>query len=468
MKKKEIIGYVQTAVMVLLFVLMLVLCGLYIRFAETVDDGSLPDFPESEIMLLSKDAEASSASGQRLISPYFIGISSENFMYAQTFASEHSEEIWQSFTDVLEGSVSGSSERIVNRYDNDKSSYLENLYSSKESYFYVKLTRAMEYSVICSVLLDTYMPMPQNPDFKISDMFLLEGDAGEAYITAVSPDGEVLKIHSSKKIEFNNDLILSYNNTETRNFEFIKIQKNIENGQNGYFPVFRHPITAPTVGQIDFLQEFNISEDGDDALDFMAIFGMNSDNVKSYRTADNDIVYVEDTVRLSISDNGRIEYVPGEEGTHISRLSEGYKADEYGFAHLAKTATEIAGKINEKLSGYAARLTLSDVVYRDGKCEFYFDYSVDALPVKNREAYGMKLEFAGDCLTYAQVNVDLYYYLGEQKTEMSQKTAYAMLKDKLYGSAGYFGAEYSFVSDEEGNETGIIKWTIRTQTEDEE
>ncbi len=465
MKKKEIIGYVQTAVMVLLFVLMLSLCGLYIRFAETFDDGSLPSFPESEIMLLSKNPENAEDGAKQLISPYFIGVSGKDFKYAQTFGAEHSEEIWENFTEILENSYLGASEKVLLSSAEAKNAYLEKLYNSGEDYFYVKFAREIEYSVLCSFLSDTYKAMPENPGFKISDMFLFKDKSDESYITAVSSDGEVLKIFPSKKILFNKELFLTYNSKETRNFEFIKIENNIKNGKNGYFPAYRHPLTAPSIIPLEFAYAFDFSENSKDAMDFIGIFGMNSDNVKTYRTADYNIVFVEDMVRLSISDDGIVEFIPGEEGTHISKLYDGTVADEYGFIQLARTASQIAGKINEKLSECAAKLTFSDVVYREGICEFYFDYTVDALPVKSNDDFGILLQFKGDSLTYAKAHIKPYIYSSEYQTEMSQKTAYAMLKNRIGGNAVYFGAEYSLSVDDEGNNIGTVNWTVKTETE---
>lgn len=459
MKKKEIIGYMLTAATAFLFVLMLLQCALYIRLAVSFKDGSLPDFPESGISLLAKGGEGAGEAPDYLVSPYFSGVVRDSVKFSPGYTEGAGDEIWQCFVEVLDSAPRGTAKKVTFSDTESKNSYLDDIYSAAEDCFYVKLPYETEFSALCSFISEKETVLPENPDFGISDMFLLCGSGGEAYITAVSTAGDVLKIFPSRNIAFNKDLLRTYNNTGNGNFEFLKFENNPAHGKNGYFPVYRHSQEARSIEKSAFSEVYGFDRDGLYIMDFVSAFGLNTDNVRVYETSEGTMVFVENADRLSISENGFIEFIPEEDKSDENAfINDAYYTD-LGFFEISSVALDIVDALNEMLTGCAAKLMLTDVVYRDGRCVFYYDYMANNIPVKS-DGHGLVLEFTRKGLAYASAKIQPYFYLDYKKTDMPQKTAFTLLHGSVSEPVVYFGLQYSF--SDESISTADAEWAAIT------
>lgn len=450
MKKKEIIGYLLTAATALLFVLMLLQCALYIRLAGSFKDTSLPAFPDSGTELLVRGGEGAGETPDYLVLPCFSGISHNRVRYSLGYFENATNEIWQCFVDVLRSAPGGTAKKVTFPDTQNKESYLDDIYSSPEDSFYVKLPYEIEFSALCALISEKETELPENPDFQISDMFMLCGSGGEAYITAISTDGDVLKIFPSRNIAFNKELLGTYNNTGHGNFDFLKFETNPSYGKNGYFPVYRHSQEVRSIEKSSFSEVFGFDRDGLYIMKFVSAFGLNTDNVRVYETTEGTMVFVENADRLSISENGFIEYIPENDKTADNAFVNDALYTDLGFFEISEMSKDIVGAINDMLAGCAAKLSLTDIIYRDGKCIFYYDYVAGSLPVNSGDRHGLVLEFTRDGLAYAAAEIKPYFYLDNKKTDMPQKTAFTLLGDSISGPCVYFGLQYSFSNEETG------------------
>ncbi len=461
MKKDRLIDFLQSAALLVLFTSMLLLCGVYISLTVNLKDSSLPAFPENEMSYIKGEGTASKEKDSHLVVPYFAAALSEDYMFACEYADAPVGDIWQCFVDVLANAPGGSSKKLSYSDPEKKYSYLDALYSEYENSFYVKLANPIEFSVLCALLSDTYKDIPENPDFEILDMFLVSDAGGEASITAVDTDGNVLKIFPSKKITFNKELFDTYNDTKSNNFDFIRLENSVMSGKNGYFPVFRHPLILDSVKNVPFAERFTVEIDSGDVKDFTAIFGMNLDNVRRYQSSDGAVIVLENTSRLTIAKNGDIEFLTDADPLPLSRFL-GYNSEEYTFSDIVAASKSIIGKINKKLSGCAATLSLSQVVYGGGSVSLYYDYTVGGIPLMRDEGYSLCLEFSHNALLYAKGVLEPYIFSDGVKTDTSQKVAYAMIAGDISGEVDYFGAEYSF---SDAGEIAIVRWTLKVREE---
>lgn len=470
MKGKRIIGILQSCLLILLFLSLLVQCVFYVSFVEKIGGTGLEPFPDSEIRLLSGFSGGMSPSG--LVSPCFIGVLGKDtggrgVMLPMSEDSETAKEAWLGFVSVLENSQRGTAKQITFSDSSEKSTYLSQLYMNSEPCYYARFADGIEFSVLASVLSGVCDVMPENPDFVISDMFLVCGSNGEASIIATDLDGEVLKIFPSKNITFNNEILTAYTDTGENLFFF----KNLAEGKrfygNGYFPVLNRTLTAPSLVRSDFDSFFSISEASDYSRRLMKMFGINADNVKNYNTSDGDMVFVEDTNRLNVSKDGRVEYIPDEDGTPVSEI---FTTDNSGFGAISDAARFIATSLSDTLSLCDADITLRGV-YLDGSvCRFEYCYSANGIPIidgnlgKNN-ATAISLDFYGDRLVGAVLNVVPYRFSGKASTEIPQKSALALLSDELYSEderVSYFGAQYLF---DEGERESELVFAVRTEKE---
>ena len=469
MKGKRFFGILQSCILILLFMSRLGQCVLYVGFAEKIGGTVLEPFPDSQIRLLSSASGGMSSSD--IISPCFIGIldgntSGTGVMLSMSVDSEAASEVWQGFVSVLENSPKGTAKQIIFSDYAEKSSYLSQLYEKSESCCYARFAEGIEFSVLASILSGVYEVIPENPDFVISDMFLVRGSNGEASIIATDLDGEVLKIFPSKNITFNNEILTAYTDTGENLFFFQNLAEGKEFYGNGYFPVLNRTLSAPSLVRSDFDSFFSISESGEDARKLMKMFGINSDNVRTYNTSDGDIVFVEDANRLTVSKDGRVEYIPDEGGKPVSEI---ITTDNIGFGAISDTARFIAASLSEALLLCDADVALKGVSFDGSVCRFEYCYSANGIPIVDKsfgeEYSAISLKFHGDRLVDAVLNIVPYRFSGKTVTNMPQKSALALLSDSLYAQDErvlYFGAQYLFAEGERNSE---LVFALKTEKE---
>lgn len=466
MSKKTVISIVENMLMILLLFAMIVQCVGYIRLVQNGTDGILPEFPESEAKLLASGSLDISETGKSHVTPYFTGvILDDGRMYGGAYDDVLAYEVFGYFARVLENASGGTAKKIVYSGEDKKYEYLENLYNGTKNCYYVSLKNGLEFSVLCQLMTDTYTEIPENPEFIVKDMFLLCGSSGEASITAVDSDGNVMKIYPSKNIPFNKEYLESYNNTEENEFEFVNVEKNANAGKNCYFPSFKYSVKYRTIQKTPFDTYFSFNSEDADIPDFVNIFGMNGDNTRFYkRTLDGAMICVENTTSFEISQNGSFIFLPGDDDGDIGVYLEYGSDSDYGFFEYVQAAQGIASALNEKLNGSAALLSLEDIIYNNGECIFYYGYTVNGVPVERHGGYALELVFSKDRLVRSNGNIEIYLSGEDSVTDMPQKTAFVLM-DNEQDIVHYFGPEFTF-NNETDYETAVMRWKVEYKAAD--
>ncbi len=459
MSKKTIISIVENLLMVLLLFAMLVQCVWYINLTRGVGDASLPEFPESEAALLASDYLAASETGKSHVTPYFTGVIFDDVMYGGTYEDSLAYEIFGCFTKVLESAPGGTTKKVVYSGNDKKYEYLDSLYNDTKNCYYVRFRNSLEFSVLCQLMSDTYIGIPENPDFAVRDMFLICGSSGEASITAVDNEGNVLKIYPSKNIPFNNEYLETYNNTEKDEFEFVSVSKNRETGINCYFPCFRYSMDYNLVRKVPFSEFFSFNPADADLRDFVNIFGMNPDNTRFYkRSSDGVQVCVENATSLEISADGDIQFLPkGQDGTLDLYLDVGEESDD-GFFGYSRASQNIVAELNNKLYGCAGVLSLADIVYNEGECTFYYILTVNGVQLAGKDVYALELRFSENRLVGAKGHLEVCIKDSGAVTDMPQRTAFVLMENAA--PVRYFGPEYTLMDEVEQNDCARMLWTV--------
>lgn len=466
MKKERLFALLENCIMVLLFAAMLFQCAVYVGFVQSENAG-LSEFPESEKKRISNIHTSTSETANSFIIPYFVGAITENGNFAGAYSENSAYEIFGYFLNVLENAVGGTCKKVAYSDSEKKYEYLDNLYINTKNCYYVCFENGIEFSALCGLITDTYDDIPENPDFIVKDMFLLCGSLGETSITAVDPDGNVLKIFPSKNISFNNEYLETYNGTDKYEFEFVKADGNTKSGKNCYFPSYKYSIGYETVKKKNFNDKFSVSVDSVDIQEFISIFGMNTDNTHFYKKSDGSIVCVEANNSFEISVDGNFTFT-SEKGKNLSVFAGVGINSEYGFYDYTSVAKSIVKSINEKLVGCRAKLTLNDIIYNNGECLFRCNYTVDGIPIENSEIYGLELKFSGENLISASGKIEVIEYSNKAITDMPQRTLYVLLPDSSDFYIVYFGAEYCFDSNAENSDIAVLRWTAKTESVEKE
>lgn len=465
MNNKKITSFVGTVLTVLLFGALIVQSVFYISLVQGKREGSLPQFPEGEMKLLSDETLDTSDSDTSFLFPYFVGVITPDGKYGGVY-DESAREIFSSFARVLEASDGGTAKKVVFSKSEKKYEYLDNLYNSTYNCYYVKLRKGIEFSVLCQLTSDTYAKVPENPEFVISDMFLVGESSDGASIIAVDEYGNVLKIFSSVNVPFNNEYLQTYNNTVKEAFEFVRIDNNTQSDRNCYYPAYKYSINYTGVLRNNFSENFDISIDSEDLREFISVFGMNDDNTRFYRrSVDDAILCVEDTTSFEMTPNGTFSFSAGENGGKLSSFFENSEILDYSFFDYVTVANKIVAAINAKIPESCAVLSLEDITYNAGECGFYYNYTVDGIPLKQTNGYALELVFFADSLIFANGKPEIIIRDNEELTDVPQKTAYALMS-KNSGTVVYFGPEYCYGETEEDRNHAVIRWTVRTENND--
>ncbi|MBR3996136.1 MAG: hypothetical protein IKI97_12770 [Clostridia bacterium] len=463
MSKKKITSFFGTVLTVLLFGALIVQSVFFISLVQGERDGSLPQFPEGEIKLLANEISDSSDSDTSFLFPYFVGVITSDGKYAGAYDDVSAREIFASFARVLEASAGGTAKKVVFSKPEKKYEYLDNLYNASDNCYYVKLRNGMEFSVLCQLMSDTYAKVPENPEFVISDMFLVGESSGEASIIAVDSYGNVLKIFPSVNVPFNNEYLQTYNNTVKEEFEFVRIEGNVQSDRNCYYPTYKYSINYTSALRRPFNESFDISVDSEDIGDFISVFGMNYDNTRFYRrSTDGAILCVEDTTSFEMTPDGTFSFSAGENGGKLSLFFENSEIVDYSFFDYVTVANKIVADINANRAESCAVLSLEDITYSAGECRFYYNYTINGIAIEQNNGYALELVFYADSLIYAQGKPEIVMQDKEYLTEIPQKAAYALM-GKVSGPVFYFGPEYCFGETEEEQNRADIRWTVRAE-----
>ena len=464
MRKETAVGIIQNCLVVLLFLAMLVQCVLYISFARVYDDGTLPPFPEGEKEILASGGSYVNDAGGAYLFPYFVAGISENGRCGGAYEDEAAFGVMGLFAEILENAPEGSAKKISFSDDAKKYAYLEELYTKTEDCYYVKLKNGIGFSVLCQLASDTYSELPQNPDFVVCDMFLVSDAWGQASIVAVDSNGDALEIRPSKGIAFNKDYLEMFNSTDKDLFDFVRLEVNAENGRSCYFPVYRYTVAHRKILKREFSDCFDISNERGDIRDFLGVFGMNADNTRMYRAVRDDaMICVEGATTFEIAPDGGFRFSPGDGGVKIDSFLGRNDGMSYGFFDYCSAAGNVAEALGEIMEGSCAMLSLDGIYYDNGVCTFRYSYTVDGIPLDfDGREYGLSLSFKGDRLTGASGFVSVIRDGGEVRTELPQRTAYALM-EKTEGPISYFGARYVFGEDEETADVGVVRWSVLSE-----
>ena len=463
MMKNNIISIAQNILMVLLFMAMLFQCVLYISLTQSSEEAGLMPFPESEADILASGDTERKGSGKSYVFPCFVGAVTGGEAFGGFYDDNAARDVFEMFAEVLENAPKGTAKKVYFSESEKKYEYLDKLYNAADNCYYIKLKSGFEFSVLCQLMSDTYTQLPENPDFEICDMFLVSGSLGEASITAVDSDGNVLKIYPSRNIPFNNEYLETYNNTEKNAFEFVRVDNNIQFGRNCYFPSFKYTVSCNGFEEKKFSDCVDISGDSNDVREFVSFFGMNDDNTRFYRrSSDGAMICVENVTSFEITPSGDYTFLPGNDGGKLENIVGKNDGVEYGFYEYTRAAQNIAGSFNKRFSQYCTVLSLADITYKDGECCFYYEYTVDGIPLKYDGEYALELRFSSDRLVYASGKIRIAEYTEKIKTSIPQRTAFALM-DNSHTPVVYFGAEYSLNDQRDGNGVAVVRWTVKNE-----
>ncbi len=444
-KGRNAVKYVQTAVIAVLVVSLISLCGMYVYTENDSDAASLPAFPDGHMHLLSKDASLIMKSGNSgFVSPSFVFLTGDNGTSYGSFGSSASgKAVWTEFERVL---TLLSDCDIEKKSFSDKSEafgYIDGLYFSPDKY-YCEFANPLPLAAIAVFFENTYNDSIIYKESFFAKSMIMTGDANEeVYLYIISEDGEVIAAKPKTALKFNYDPIENPTDAGLEKVSAQISESARENGITGFVPVFAGVKNVSPVYRENFSDKFDISAESENVSDIVSSFGMNSNNTNRYTSHNGTVGYVENSGELKISPDGVITFESDRNGgvamsKILGYLPEDIEKNTYGFSDTVGAVCSVLEALGTTVLGGEAELVLEYVGYDSGAelTSFGFRYYLGGVEIRTArengadsdETYDAYFSFSDTALVGAKVTGAVFASTNGSYSDIPQTAALAAAK----------------------------------------
>lgn len=459
-KFKGVLSKLEVVLCCILFVSMLVTCGLYIDIKMNGKTSSLPSLPEKDrYMLLKSVASERTDYRDDLLEPVFIGIKDGDEMIAALPEKTVRSSIEYNVYDALQLLFSGKSEKKTFSSVAERNEYI---YSLKNS------NRYMLISFLGNVPSTVFLPCVSNGFedlhneielFYIKHIFILPvvdpNNNGEEVLCAVtvSKDNEVYVIRPQTQVLFNNIISDSYDISDGYSyFEFLK--------DDGIYPVLTSSFTSRKY-KISSMSEFYGKDLSAVWLqEYFDTFGINTSLVRSFSSGDGTITtYVDNQRELVISDDGKVVFNAADDGIFLNEYL-GYFPEEgkgYSFSDKIFTVKNIVEKLKSETNIASFSIVGVDYDTNTSELNIYMKLVIDGILVTDKP-YDSLFKICNNSLCYVEFPAVVCGFAEGEKLLIPQKYSSLILDETSDDSRTLY--TYCPIMVEEENNDGImsVEW----------
>jgi len=396
-KQSELMNAIETAIAVLLFVSMLLVCGKYIDIKINGKSASLPDIPEKDMHILMQTSSNENAFEKHtLAEPVCVGIKVRD-----TRLMAHTSLARQNLMDYARTLVtrcfSGESKKVEFESEQQMKNYLSQLCQS-EDYLFFNFYGDIPAAAFLPALARDYEGKESNLDYNVQNLFLFSDNEQNLYALAVSSGKQVNILKPSENCVFNLAEYDAYNDvTGFAPFEY--------DNANVLLPVF-----SKSLEQNNYLIKYAHEIYGMDVDDWwiqntLDVFGLNKSFSKTFVTKDNSLIdFVDDKIELLFSADGTVVYNGNEEGLEIyDLLSYQPTGSSYTFSDKTLAIKRLFNRLDSDIAGNEANLGITNVYYDESNAKLCFEmkYFVSGIAVTNND-FDAKVEVNDDSITRAE------------------------------------------------------------------
>ena len=359
------------AVTAVLFVTMLVLCGMYIELRLNGLRPSLPPLPERDKWLLTNKSYDSHSGSNTLLSPVMIGEKTGGKAYACGFDGDAYTALTGTlYTNLASLLQHGSAERLALPTKEEKQAFVT-LLCSGENFLYAAFYDELPVDVFLPCITGTASAGSVTDHFFVRYVFIVPDENENAYAVCLDNDENATVLRAEGVPYHRTDPAAYTNGRGYVPFAFLR--------EGSPAAVFTSSFTVDSVVLAPGQSFFRFSLDDENTVSLLSSFGLNPNLVKSFRSRDDSSVnFVEDAGELYIDGAvGRMTYRGTADGVPFSSLLRyGAAADgTYTFADKVLAVRSLLNSVSRLAVGGEAYPSLVGVrSEEDGSVTFRLKY----------------------------------------------------------------------------------------------
>lgn len=415
-----------------LFLLMLVLCGLYLDLRINGINSSLPGIPEQDRWIISGERYEAKESSDEILSPYFLGIRTEDGKLLAASLNETSRKgILNQFNKCMKDLFSGDNKKIKFASEEEKNVYINELINEKE-YMYASYFGEIPAAAVVPCLSGGKGNINLSNSFYFKHIFILPDENEKLYAVCVSETNDVYEITPMSDTEFNILNIDAYN--DNRGFEEFEFYK-------GYLsPVFKTSFDVDTLISAPSFSFYDFNNITGPVKELLLSFDFNTNMTKTFKSVDGSTVSFVDAgkeILINLND-GSFSFEGKDIGIPFSMLLE-YKAENAPtFTETVLAVKYFLSSVKNNIMGGDAAPTLVGVTEKDGKTVFSFKYFYNGIMItENDEDIVIETEDS----FIKRVEIKTLFCVGgiHTKPVLPQKQAISMLESEFSENTMLYG-----------------------------
>lgn len=456
-KERNIALYFTISIISVLFIGMLILCGLYLDLRINGISSSLPDIPEKDKWILTEKVNDTGNNEQNLLAPLFIGFKTrENGMMAAVPDYSPRKSLISRFDNCLPDLFSGKAERLYFVNEEQKTEYIKSI-TTKDSFFYAAYYGDIPSAAILPSITGDNSVLSHKENFYIRYMFILPDDSGKMYAVCLDKNLDAVVLKPEKNIEYSENNFFAYNGVSGFvKFEFVSDEYPE--------PLYAQSFDANSVMMVPSTSFYDFELHEDSTKQLLKVLGFNTNMVKTFRSGDNSTAsFVDQGKELYVSiKNSTISYNGYESGIHMSDVLK-YKpqGEGYSFTDKVLCVKHLVGLIDRVIVGGDAFATLTGIRKDTMGIHFDLKYFYNGIML-NENTADITVTIDGEYIK--EININALFCVGGafKKPVIPQKLAMSILEEEQ-GIQNRYNAAFSNTAEMPGYE---IVWVSRKEVEE--
>ena len=446
-----------------LFIIMLILCGMYLDLRVNGLNFALPRIPENDKWILSGSGYNAYTGAGTLLSPTFIGFKTANGeMTAAAFDKTAADTLTAYLHARYDALFCGHAERISFADESEKEAYLTSLCRA-DSFVYASYYDELPAAAILPSVLNGGISGSPETDFFVKYLFLLPDEGGNLYAVCLDAELEATVLTPSTSVAYNTDELAAYNGVRGyAPFAFV--------AENCPIPVFTRSFDVDSVTVVPSSSYYSFTPEDERTKALLKTLDFNTNMVKSFRSGDNGTIsFVEDGKELYVSvKEGWIRYTGYETGIHMSHLLRYYPADGkmYSFADEVLCVKYLISSLDRMLIGGDAAPSLVRIARNDeDSTVFSLKYFYNGVMLTENDA-DITVEIRANAIRRIDIRM-LYCNAGTlQRPVIPQSLALGIVENGSLSADGLSDYGALFVSEPDTNRIDLV-WVERKRGQDD-
>lgn len=431
-KISKISEKVEILVAIILFLTMLVSCGMYIDIKINGKSSNLPSFSSADKRTLLRTVASESLTdfSDDLIEPVFVGVKNGESKICACPKALARRSVENSVYSSLRLLFSGTNEEISFENEEKRVQYIENLKGS-QNYMLLCFYSDIPSLAFLPCLSENYETKSNLTLFNVRHLFLLPDIDGNLFAISVSTDEKINVIFPSENTKFNKISAETYDVSD--GYSYFEFE------DDGITPVLTSSFMSNKYSVTPLATLYTSDKNAEWITNLFSVFSMNTSLVKDYAVKDfaigenTDTYFVEDDLEIIVSTDGHVSFDASQnEGVDLDNYL-GYRPRQesgYTFGDKIFAVKCIVNRLNS--SDIITNYCIVGVDYEKENDVFavYLKRFVNGISVSENEYDGVFV-ISNDSLTSASFPADECKMLDDYTVIIPQKYANAVIDENL-------------------------------------